>query len=89
MNLEKPKSTWSKCCDSENIFAPKIWQKYCRFLLKVMVVFAKSMIITMVSIFFTENWQKSKKIVIITLSPGIWVFDIWAEKNSTKLFFKY
>jgi hypothetical protein len=45
-----------------------------RFLLKLLSVFAKIVIITLVfeknAIFFAEKWQKSQKIVIITSTPG-------------------
>jgi hypothetical protein len=43
-------------------------------LLKLLLVFAKIVIITLVfeknAIFFAENYQKSQKIVIITSTPG-------------------
>jgi hypothetical protein len=48
--------------------------KILRFLLKLLLVFAKIVIITSVfekkRHFFAENWQKSQKIVIITSTPG-------------------
>jgi hypothetical protein len=47
-----------------------------RFFLKLLSVFAKIVIITLVfeknTKFFAENWQKSQKFVIITSTPG-WV----------------
>jgi hypothetical protein len=52
------------------IFSPKKLAKSWRFLLKLLLVFAKIVIITLVfeknANFFAENWQKSQKIVIIT-----------------------
>jgi hypothetical protein len=43
-------------------------------LLKLLLVFAKIVIIALVfeknANFFTENWEKSQKIVIITSTPG-------------------
>jgi hypothetical protein len=46
-----------------------------RFLLKLLLVFAKIVSITLVfeknAIFFAENWQKSQKMVIITSTPGL------------------
>jgi hypothetical protein len=55
------------------IFSPKNLANNWRFLLKLLLVFAKIVIITLVfeknANFFAKNWQKSQKIVIIT-SPG-------------------
>jgi hypothetical protein len=55
-------------------FRRKVWRKYWRFLLKLLLVFAKIVIITLVfeknANFFAENWQKSQQIVIITPTPG-------------------
>jgi hypothetical protein len=43
------------------------------FLLKLLLVFDKNVIITMVYeknvTFFAENWQKSQKLMIITTTP--------------------
>jgi hypothetical protein len=54
-------------------FCRKILQKYWRFVLKLLLVFKKKFIITLVfeknANFFTENWQKSQKIVIVTSTP--------------------
>jgi hypothetical protein len=51
---------------------------FLRFLLKLLLVFAKIVIITLVfeknDIFFAENWQKSQKIVIITSTPDLAYF---------------
>jgi hypothetical protein len=56
------------------ISSPKKFAKNRRFLLKLLLVFAKIVIITLVfekyANFIAENWQKSQKIVIITSTPG-------------------
>jgi hypothetical protein len=56
------------------ISLPKNLQKYWRFLLKLLLVFAKIEVITLVfekiAHLFAKNWQKSQKIVIITSAPG-------------------
>jgi hypothetical protein len=56
------------------IFSPKNLAKNWRFLLKLLLVFAKIVILTLVfeknANFFAENCQKSQKIVIITSTPG-------------------
>jgi hypothetical protein len=56
------------------IFLPKNLAKILAFLLKLLLVFAKHLIITLVfeknANFFAEDWQKSQKIVIITSTPG-------------------
>jgi hypothetical protein len=50
------------------------------------VVFAKIVIITLVfeknAIFFTENRQKSQKIVIITLTPDVNIEDVAAYSET-------
>jgi hypothetical protein len=55
------------------IFSPKNLANYLRFLLKLLFVFGKVVIITLVfeknAKFFAENLQKSQKIVIITSTP--------------------
>jgi hypothetical protein len=56
------------------IFLPKNLAKINRrFLLKLLLVFAKKLIITLVfeknANFVAKNWQKSQKIVIITSTP--------------------
>jgi hypothetical protein len=72
-------------------FRRKIWQKYWRFLLKLQLVFAKILIITLVfeknANFFAENLQKSQKIVIITSTPGR-KYELWLVrlKNLRPLF---
>jgi hypothetical protein len=63
-----------------------------RFLLKLLLVTAKSVIITLVfeknAIFFAEDWQKSQKIVIITSTPGdtklYSPFAVERKKNSSQ-----
>jgi hypothetical protein len=56
------------------IFSPKNLAKKWRFLLKLLLVFAKIVIITLFfeknANFFAENKQKSQKIVSITSTPG-------------------
>jgi hypothetical protein len=56
------------------IFLPKNLAKKLHFLLKLMLVFFKNLIITLVleknANIFAENWQKLQKIVIITSTPG-------------------
>jgi hypothetical protein len=56
------------------MFSPKNLVKMLAFLLKLLLVFAKILIIALVfeknANFFAENWQKSQKIVIITSTPG-------------------
>jgi hypothetical protein len=53
-------------------------QKYWRFLLKLLLVFAKIVIRTLVfeknAKFFAENCPNSQKIVIITLTPDWTIF---------------
>jgi hypothetical protein len=55
------------------IFSPKNFAKNWRFLLKLLLVFAKIVIITLVfeknANFSAKNCQKSQKIVIITSTP--------------------
>jgi hypothetical protein len=56
------------------IFSMKNLAKILAFLFKLLLVFAKIVIITLVfeknANFFAEKWQKSQKIVIITSTPG-------------------
>jgi hypothetical protein len=56
------------------IFSPKNLAKKLAFLTKNKAKFSKKLIITLVfkknAKFFAENWEKSQKIVIITLTPG-------------------
>jgi hypothetical protein len=49
------------------------------FLLQLQLFFLQKMIITLVfekNAIFAENWQKSQKIVIITSTPGINIFEV-------------
>jgi hypothetical protein len=66
-------SSWDQCYDFLNIFAEKFSEKISVFDSKQSQIL-KKLIITLVfeknANFFAENWQKSQKIVIITLTPG-------------------
>jgi hypothetical protein len=56
------------------IFSPKNVAKILAFFAQTAATFCKHLIITLVfeknANFFTENWQKMLKILIITLTPG-------------------
>jgi hypothetical protein len=77
------RATWDQYYDFLNIFAEKFSENIGVFLLKLLLVFAKIVIITLVfeknANFFAENWQKSPKIVIITSTP-----DEFAKKSRPK-----
>jgi hypothetical protein len=60
-----------QCYDFKKIFAKNLAKKW-HFLLKLLLVFEKKLIMTLVfekNANF-ENWQKSQKIVTITSTPG-------------------
>jgi hypothetical protein len=65
---------WDRCYDFLNIFAEIFGENIGTFLLKLLLVFAKKLTITLVfeknANCFAENWQKSQKIMIITSAPG-------------------
>jgi hypothetical protein len=65
--------TRDRCYEFKNIFAEKFSKNIGDFLLKLQLVFAKIVIITLVfeknAKFLAENWQKTPKIVIITSTP--------------------
>jgi hypothetical protein len=64
----------------KNIFAEKIGKKIGIFGLKFLPVFLQELDH---NIFFAENWQKSQKIVIITLTPGYWTIHFLPQNTSS------
>jgi hypothetical protein len=72
------RSRYRDRCYDLKIFSPKNLTKILAFLLKLLLVFCKKVIITLVfeknANFFAENWQKSQKIVIITSTPDLRTF---------------
>jgi hypothetical protein len=73
------------CYDFKNIFAKDLAKKLAFFTQNKAKLF-KNLIITLVfeknAIFFSENCQKSQKIVIITSTPG----QFWRQTEAGKLF---
>jgi hypothetical protein len=84
---------WDRCYDFLNIFA-KTFGKKSAFFTQNKAKLCKHWIITLVfkknAIFFAENWRKSRKIVIITSTPGhpVWQCGrIVANRLSATVFF--
>jgi hypothetical protein len=86
----KWQKTWDRCYDFLNIFAEKLSKKNWRFLLELLLDFAKIVIITLVveknANSFAENWGKSQKIVIITSTPGANPTIVSYEASVVKLY---
>jgi hypothetical protein len=85
-------STWERCYNFKNIFAEKISENIGVFFIKLLLVFAKIVIITLVfeknANFFAKNWHKSQKIVITTSTRGndVIIFKNKFTKNGRKIF---
>jgi hypothetical protein len=74
--------TRGRCYDFLNIFAEKFSKKNWRFGLKTKLNFEKNyhnIGFWEKRYFFDEKWQKSLKIVIITLTPDKWI--LWLTKR--------
>jgi hypothetical protein len=77
-SVQTPPYAWDRCYEFKNIFAEKLAfstqnkAKVCNFFI-ITLDFEKN------ANFFTVNWQKSQKIVIITSAPDR--FCIWNRKT--------